>query len=109
MMSRYTLSLVVAAGLLTAATAWSVPPRTPTPTPAAGSSQNTALISQRKAVQDASAECTRIKGNMARIRSKTEATFSTKDDWVAAKKAVDEAKAQTDAAQKVVLDKVHKR
>jgi chromosome segregation ATPase len=61
------------------------------------------LAAQRKAVQDAAVAVNQIKSQIALIRGKVSATFETKDDWVAAKKALADAQAHYDAALKPVM------
>jgi hypothetical protein len=89
---------------------YSTPPRTPStpqaqpapprPQPAVPSSP---LAAPRKAVLDAQLLVNAAKAKIAATRTSVEATFQSKDDWVAAKKAVAEAKAKYDAALKVVM------
>jgi hypothetical protein len=66
--------------------------------------QTSPLAAPRKAVVDAQQQVSDIKAKIAVIRSGIESTFQSKDDWIAAKKALADAKAKYDAALKPVMD-----
>ena len=61
------------------------------------------LAGQQKAVQDAQNEVNKIRISMNQLKLKTEKTLEAKDEWKAAKAAVDKAKADYDAACRPVL------
>jgi hypothetical protein len=61
------------------------------------------LAGQIKAVKDAKDEVTKIRISMNQAKLKTQKSLEAKDDWKAAKAAVDKAKAQYDAACRPVL------
>ena len=61
------------------------------------------LASQIKAVHDAKDEENKIRISMNQIKGKVQKSLESKDDWKAAKAAVDKAQAEYDAACKPVL------
>jgi chromosome segregation ATPase len=61
------------------------------------------LASQQKTVKDAQDEVNKIRISMNQLKLKTEKTLEAKDEWKAAKTAVDKAKADYDAACRPVL------
>jgi len=61
------------------------------------------LAAQRKAVADAVTAVNQARSQLAQARAKVSSTFETKDDWIAAKKALIAAQAHYDAALKPVL------
>jgi chromosome segregation ATPase len=61
------------------------------------------LAAPRKAVVDAMAAVNAVKAQIAATRAKIAATYETKDDWVAAKKALADAQTHYDTALKPVM------
>lgn len=61
------------------------------------------LAGQRKAVLDAQAAVNDERAKIAQIRARVASLFETKEDWIAAKKAVAEAQAHYDSALKPVM------
>jgi hypothetical protein len=109
MISRWRITAFCAAGaLISAASAvqaqygGAAPPR-PAATPTQSSAQSSATAAARKTVLDAQLKVNAVKAKIAQTRLTIEATFQTKDDWVAAKKALADAKAQYAAALKPVM------
>lgn len=83
------------------------PPR-PAPTAPQPSAQNGAVVTAKKAVLDAQLKVKQARDKITQTRDTIELTFQTKDDWVAAKKALADAKAQYASALKPVLAALQK-
>lgn len=66
------------------------------------------LASQIKAVKDAQDEVNKAKLALNQIKIKTQRSLETKDDWKAAKAALDKAKSDYEAAKRPVLEALKK-
>jgi chromosome segregation ATPase len=65
------------------------------------------LAAPRKAVLDAQSAVNALHTKIAQIHVRIQSGFESRADWAAAKKAVADAQAQYDAAQKPVMDALH--
>ncbi len=100
MTARWRLAAVCAVGTLAVCGAFvraqGVPPQ-PSQTPLSP------LAASRKAVADAQAAVYAVRANIAQIHARVASTFESRDDWIAAKKALSDAQAHYDSALKPVM------
>jgi DNA repair exonuclease SbcCD ATPase subunit len=102
MKMRFWLAGILAAAVLAASVSSSI-----AQTSAAPPQATNPLAAPRKAVLDAQSTVNGLNKKIAQIHLRIQEGFESRADWVAATKAVADAQAQYDAAQKPVMDALH--
>jgi chromosome segregation ATPase len=100
------LGALLAAGLSAALPASSHAQPRPYPG-GAGAGQNSALAEQRKQLADANAEVARLQKEAAKIKSKVQAKYESKDEWEAAKTNLKNAETAYESARKKAVAKLY--